>query len=259
TVTAIAPATGSSAGGTAITLTGTNFIAGMTVRIGGVFATEVKVTGLTTATAVTPAGTAGVATVVVTNADAQTATLANAGFTYIDPPAVTSITPVAGPDSGGTAIVIAGSGFATGVTVTVGGTTATGVVLVDSTRITAVVPAGTAGTAGAAPVVVTSADGLASAGTHNFVYTATAGTITAGSVPSHGLGLVVFGGGTTPMLLATVGASGCTASDVTVFAANGKGAFVSYLASAPSFVNAGWGALFPASIPANQPLLIRCS
>lgn len=256
TVTAIAPAKGSAAGGTAITLTGTNFVAGMTVRIGGVLATDVKVTGLTTATAVTPAGTAGVTTVVVTNADAQTATLANAGFTYIDPPAITSISPVAGPDSGGTAIVISGSGFATGVTVTVGGTAATGVVLVDSTRITAVVPAGTAG---AAPVVVTSADGLTNAGAINFIYTATSGTITAGSVPSHGLGLVVFGGGTTSMLLATVGVSGCTASDVTVFAANGKGAFVSYLASAPSFVNAAWAALFPDAIPANQPLLIRCA
>ncbi len=256
TVTAVKPETGSTAGGTAITLTGTGFQAGMTVRIGGVPATEVKVSGATSATAVTPEGVAGLATVSVTNADGQSAVLATGGFTYVLAPAVSAVSPVSGTQEGGTAVVITGTGFATGVTVSIGGKAATNVVVVDATRITAVTPAGTPG---AAAIVVTTAGGIASAGGTSFVYASSTGSFTAGSIPTTGFGLVVFSGGTTAMLVQAAQASGCTDLDrVAFFAADGKGAFVSYLASAPPFVNGQWLAMFPAMIPANQPLLVRC-
>ncbi|GMU40420.1 MAG: hypothetical protein AMXMBFR23_12860 [Chloroflexota bacterium] len=100
---------------------------------------------------------------------------------------------------------------------------------------------------------------IASAGATSFVYTSNTGSFTAGSIPATGFGLVVFSGGTTAMLVEAAQASGCTDLDrVGFFAADGKGAFVSYLASAPPFVNGQWLAMFPASIPANQPLLVRC-
>lgn len=82
TVTAISPATGASAGGTAVTITGTLFRNGATVTIGGVTATGITVASATSITATTPAGYAGSHDVVVTNVnDSQSGTL-DAGFAY---------------------------------------------------------------------------------------------------------------------------------------------------------------------------------
>lgn len=253
TLTKVEVSVGSSAGGTAITLTGTNFLAGMTVRVGGVLATDVVVSSTTSATAVTPAGI-GLATVSVTNADGQAASLANA-FTYVAPPTITGVTPVTGPDAGGTTITITGTGFTAGLTVKVGGVAATEIELLSATEVRAKTPAGTAG---ATTVVVTLSNGVSSAGS-SFFYGATTGSITAGSIPKTGFGLIVFSGGTTDALVATATAAGCVdMKQMSFFAADGKGAFVSYIASAPSFVNSAWLGLFANGIPANQPLIARC-
>ena len=61
------PNSGSTAGGTAVTITGTNFAAGATVTFGGTAATNVVVVNGTTITATTPAGSAGAVTVTVTD------------------------------------------------------------------------------------------------------------------------------------------------------------------------------------------------
>jgi hypothetical protein len=95
TLTGVAPATGSAAGGTTITMTGTNFTAGMTVTVGGVACTDVTVLSATSATCVTPVGTAGAADVVV-DVSGLTATLP-ASFTY-EEPAPTTTTTAAGDD-----------------------------------------------------------------------------------------------------------------------------------------------------------------
>ena len=58
TVTGVSPSAGPLAGGTAITITGTNFLSGATVSVGGAAATSVVVVNATTITAVTR-GTAG--------------------------------------------------------------------------------------------------------------------------------------------------------------------------------------------------------
>jgi hypothetical protein len=81
TVTKVSPATGTPAGGTAVTITGTLFATGATVTIGGTAATNVVVVSGASITATTPAGTAGAVTVTVTNPGAQSGSLAN-GFTY---------------------------------------------------------------------------------------------------------------------------------------------------------------------------------
>ncbi len=85
TVGGITPNTGPSAGGTSVTINGTNFVAGATVSIGGTAATGVVVNNATTITATTPAHAAGTVNVVVQNPDAQTGTLTN-GFTFTAPP-----------------------------------------------------------------------------------------------------------------------------------------------------------------------------
>ena len=143
TVTSVSPSTGPIAGGTAVTITGTNFATGATVTIGGTAATNVVVVSGTQITATTPAGSAGAATVTVT-VNGQSGSLTN-GFTYVVPPTVSSVSPNTGTTAGGTAVTITGTNFATGATVTFGGTAATNVVVVSATQITATTPAGSAG------------------------------------------------------------------------------------------------------------------
>ena len=71
TVSSVSPNSGSTAGGTAVTITGTNFAAGATVTFGSAAATNVVVVSGTQITATTPAGSAGAVTVTVTNWSAE--------------------------------------------------------------------------------------------------------------------------------------------------------------------------------------------
>ena len=88
TVTAVSPAFGPVGGGTSVTITGTNFVATPSVTFGGSNATgEVRVSS-TTLTATVPAHAAGLVNVVVTNPDAQAATLTN-GYFYSPAPSAT--------------------------------------------------------------------------------------------------------------------------------------------------------------------------
>jgi len=81
TVTAISPISGSANGGTAVTITGTGFLSGASVKLGGTAATGVTVVSSTSITATTPAHAAGTVDVVVTNTDGQSGTLMG-GYTY---------------------------------------------------------------------------------------------------------------------------------------------------------------------------------
>lgn len=80
TFTSISPATGPAAGGTNVTITGTNFLGASAVTFGGVAATSFTVTNDTTIKAKTPAGVAGPVAVVITTPDG-TETEAS-GYTY---------------------------------------------------------------------------------------------------------------------------------------------------------------------------------
>src|SRR5712692_6340485 len=144
TVSSVSPNSGSTAGGTAVTITGTNFAAGATVTFGGTAATSVVVVSGTQITATTPAHAAGAVTVTVTNPGVPGGSLAS-GFTYAVVPTVSSVSPNNGPVAGGTAVTITGTNFAAGATVSFGGTAATSVVVVSGTQITATTPAGSAG------------------------------------------------------------------------------------------------------------------
>ena len=85
TVSSISGNSGSDIGGTSVTITGTNFLTGATVSVGGASCTSVVVVSSTSITCTTPAGTAGAQNIVVTNTDTQSATLSG-GFTYIATP-----------------------------------------------------------------------------------------------------------------------------------------------------------------------------
>ena len=81
TVTGIGPSSGTANGGTPVTITGTGFLSGATVKLGGTTATNVTVTSSSTITATTPAHAAGTVDLVVTNTDGQSGTLSG-GYTY---------------------------------------------------------------------------------------------------------------------------------------------------------------------------------
>ena len=143
---AITPNVGPTAGGTNVTLTGTNFVAGTTVTVGGNAATGVSVGSTTSLTFVTPPGVAGPADVVVNNGGG-TATLPGA-FTYVAPPTATLLTPSSGPTAGGTLVTVTGTGFITGatsVTCSAAPSVPAEVNVIDSTTLTFTTPAHAAG------------------------------------------------------------------------------------------------------------------
>jgi hypothetical protein len=155
TISLVSPASGLTTGGTSVTITGTNFQSGATVTFGGTASPLVSFVSSTQLTATTPARSAGLINVVVTNPDAQGVTATNA-FTFLAPaPAVNAVTPNSGLTTGGTAVALNGTNFQSGATVTFDGIPATSVTFVNSTQITAVTPAHATGSV---EVVVTNPD-----------------------------------------------------------------------------------------------------
>ena len=81
TVASVSPTSGTVNGGTAVSISGSNFAAGATVTFGGTTASNINVVNSTSITATTPAHLAGTVNVVVTNTNGQSGTLTG-GFTY---------------------------------------------------------------------------------------------------------------------------------------------------------------------------------
>ena len=79
-ITSVLPTSGSSNGGTSVTITGSNFTSGATVTFGGMPGSNVKILNSTSITATTPAHSAAVVNVAVTESQGI-GTLSN-GFTY---------------------------------------------------------------------------------------------------------------------------------------------------------------------------------
>lgn len=86
TPTGISPDNGDIAGGTSVTITGTEFEDGATVKIGGVAATNVVVVDSTEITCDTPAGSAGAADVAVFSPGLVTSGTDAGAFTYTGTP-----------------------------------------------------------------------------------------------------------------------------------------------------------------------------
>jgi len=89
-------------------------------------------------------------------------------FPAVLPIGVSAISPSSGLTSGGTAVTITGNSFVNGATVTIGGSAATSVVVVNATTITAVTPAHATGKVN---VVVTNPDVSNATLTNGFFYT----------------------------------------------------------------------------------------
>ena len=145
TIASITPTSGGLRDDTVVTVTGTNFIAGLTsFRFGLNPASNVTVTSSTTATCIPPNATAAGTVDVSVAVGIPTAKLTGA-YTYAAGPTLASLSVTSGAPAGGTTVVLTGSGFVAGTTVKFGANDATGVVVDSATQITCVTPAGNPG------------------------------------------------------------------------------------------------------------------
>jgi uncharacterized cupredoxin-like copper-binding protein len=221
TVARIAPASGSTDGGTSVIITGANFQNTAKVTFGGVAAQSVTVTDSTSLVAVTPAHAAGDVPVVVTNGDGQSVSFSS--YTYTLPgPSITAVSPATGPTSGGTTFTISGNGFVAGATVTVGGRAAGEVNVVNATTITALSPLGLATEQVAIPedVVVTNPDGTRITKVGAFTYFVPPLRVVslspAGGLPAGGVDVTISGAGFTSAVTSSVTFGGVAATNVRV-------------------------------------------
>lgn len=151
-ISSVSPALGTDAGGTTLTISGTNLL-NASVTVGGSAAT-ISANTATSITCTTPVHAAGLVNVVVTTVygtDTETG-----AFTYIGDPVVTGVSPAAGPPDGGGSVTISGDNFLSGATVTFGGNSATNVSVNSLISITCTVPAHAEG---AVDIVVTTGSG----------------------------------------------------------------------------------------------------
>ena len=179
TIATVQPTSAPTAGGTLITISGSNFgQATGIVFCDGVVCTPIAVWSPNSIVATLPAGS-GVNRPIVVQTSAQ-ASLANTSFSYA-PPSITSITPSTIARAGGTTITIDGSSFGAGpAVVTIGGQVCPSVqTLTAHQTIVCQTPPAT----NAPPTVVVTVGGQASAPSNPLLY---AGPSVTGIVPNHG-------------------------------------------------------------------------
>ncbi|MFE7754021.1 IPT/TIG domain-containing protein [Streptomyces sp. NPDC057418] len=155
TVTGVAPNTGATSGGTAVTLTGSGFSGVTVVRFGPNAAASFTVNSATLITAVTPAGSAGAAAVTVTAPGGTSSVSPGAMFFYAALPVLQGAVPSLGPTTGGTIVTLTGSDLLNASAVRFGATSAASFTVVSSTQIIATAPAGT----GTSQITVTTPGG----------------------------------------------------------------------------------------------------
>lgn len=166
TLTKISPSTGTTDGGTSVTLTGTNLASASAVDFGSVAGTVTSDTA-TSITVTSPAGAAGQVGVTVKTAGG---TSNREAYTYVVPqPALTGIKPSSGPVAGGTTVTLTGTNLANASSVDFGSGNAGTITSDTATSITVTSPASTSSTGGPVSVTVTTAGGTSNGETFTYV------------------------------------------------------------------------------------------
>ena len=217
TVSSISPASGPTAGGSSVTINGTNFGGVTAVTFGGTAASSFTFNSATQITATAPAGT-GTVDVRVTTGGGTSAAGAADQFTYVAAPTVTSISPTSGPATGGTTVIISGTNFSGATAVTFGATAATGFSVLSATQITATAPAGS----GTVDVRITTGGGTSAtsaADQYTYIAAPTVSSISPTSGPATGGSSVIITGanlsGATAVRFGGGNASGFTVNSAT--------------------------------------------
>jgi hypothetical protein len=162
-VTAVTPNSGTTAGTTAVVITGTNFMGATAVNFGSVAAASFTINSNTQITTSAPPQAAGTIDVKVTTNAGTSATGSADHFTYnaAAVPAVSSVTPTSIYTTGGASVTIIGSAFTGATAVTFGSTAATSFSIYNDRSIVAVAPVHSSGTV---DITVTTFSGTSSTG-----------------------------------------------------------------------------------------------
>jgi len=154
----ISPLSGSTAGGTLVTVMGSGLSGATGVRFGGISGTGLTViddSHLTIVSPPNPAGTVGLS--VINPEHAGNSAGSAAVFRYDVPvPRLSNISPSSGPTTGGTVVTITGSGFTGTKSVQFGGKNGTNLTVIDDSHLIVMTPAFSPGSF---PISITSAIG----------------------------------------------------------------------------------------------------
>ena len=162
-VTALNPAAGAEAGGTPVTITGTNLEGATAVHFGASSAKSFEVTSPSSIVAVAPAGSLGTVNVTVTTPAGTSPPVVADRFSYVPPPVLSKLSATSGPGGGETTLTITGSEFVGVTAVDFGASPAIGFEVTSPTSIIAVSPAG----AGTVNVTVSAAGGTSAISKHD--------------------------------------------------------------------------------------------
>jgi hypothetical protein len=150
TVTGVSPSTDTTAGGSKVSVSGTNFTGAAAVFFGTTPATSFVVASDTAITAIDPPAAAGVVDITVQTAQGTSAISSADKFTYTAAtkiPSVTGLNPTGGPTAGGTSVTITGTNLLGATAVLFAGAAAPSFTVISATSITATAPAGASGPA----------------------------------------------------------------------------------------------------------------
>jgi sugar lactone lactonase YvrE len=147
-VTRLSVTSGPTAGGTRVTITGTGFRHVRNVEFGTANGTKLKVLSPTKLSVDVPGHAAGKINVTVRTDAGRSRTSTKATFTYVAAPVISAISPATGTTSGGTAVLITGSGFRDVRYVELGATRVTDLVVVSSRELVIRTPEHAAGRVG---------------------------------------------------------------------------------------------------------------
>jgi hypothetical protein len=148
TITGINATSGSTAGGTIITIRGTDLGGVTAVKFGTVSDTSFTVLGNGWIEAVAPPGVAGTVDVTVTTSSGTSATSSADHLTYVAAaaPVVSQVAPSTGPTAGGTVVTIVGTGFLGATAIDFGALAGWSWEVISDSVIVATAPAEAAGT-----------------------------------------------------------------------------------------------------------------
>ncbi len=230
-VSGAAPSSGAAGGGTALTISGSNFAPGARVVIGGQIYRDGDPGGCVvvdpaTITLTTLSTAPGLHDVVVIDASGVEGRDVD-GFLASALPTLTSVFPAAGAAAGGTEVVLRGSDFADGLSVRIDGVTQPSAVVEDAGTVRFTTLGGVPG----GPYTLELENPGGGIATSAFVYAAQPDPALAGATPDQG----GTGGGTT----VTLSGANFTADDTVVFGADPDTGLGGTPAASVVFVGAG--------------------
>jgi len=219
TVTGVSPTSGGSVGGTSVIITGSNFTGSTTVKFGSTSAASFTINTSTQITVPSPAHAAGIVDITVLNPYGVSATSVADQFTYQPSPTISSISPVAGPTSGGTIVTISGTNLTGATAVNFGATNAASFTVNSATSITATAPAGVVGTVDVTATTPVGTSATSASDEFTFVAAPTVTGVSPNSGPTGGTTSVVITGtnlsGATAVKFGATNASGYTINSAT--------------------------------------------